>query len=358
MDKTDKFAKIRPLYDSANESLVQFGFWHLNFLIDEQMMPYFGLHSAKQTMRNKGIRFGYKNFVLSSSDGYPYIIVPYSGAKGVGGTPGKDLTMRVVLDLVISSGEGLGNLAFDNWYSSTKLISALTAMKIPTISTVRSDRVGDAPFVPDNQMKKKERGEHFHLFDKNIGAHLVKWNDNSVVNCISNSIGVLPLEPVERFSRKEAKRVNIQRPQLMKIYNQAMGGVDLVDAAVGTYRIRVKGKKWWWPHFANMIGVLVAASWRIYRECNPDEDQTLLSFVRSIVLSNMHRDHIQPQFWKTKAVVLDGQKAGGNHWPNTREDQRRCARKNCKRRPRTFCEVCTVALCIDDCFKLFTIAIY
>ena len=76
--------------------------------------------------------------------------------------------MRVVLDLVISSGEGLGNLAFDNWYSSTKLISALTAMKIPTISTVRSDRVGDAPFVPDNQMKKKERGEHFHLFDKNI----------------------------------------------------------------------------------------------------------------------------------------------------------------------------------------------
>ena len=55
------------------------------------MIPYFGMHSAKQTMRNKSVRFGYKNFVLASSDGYPYILIPYAGAKGIGGTPGKDL---------------------------------------------------------------------------------------------------------------------------------------------------------------------------------------------------------------------------------------------------------------------------
>ena len=79
IDMSDKYAKVRPLYDLSNKSLQQFGYWHKDYSIDEQMIPYFGMHSAKQTMRNKSVRFGYKNFVLAGSDGYPYIIIPYSG---------------------------------------------------------------------------------------------------------------------------------------------------------------------------------------------------------------------------------------------------------------------------------------
>ena len=93
LDKADKYAKVRPLYNLTNASLKQFGYWHQNYAIDEQMIPYFGMHSAKQTMRNKSVRFGYKSFVLASSDGYLYHIIPYSGVKGVGGTPGKDLNV-------------------------------------------------------------------------------------------------------------------------------------------------------------------------------------------------------------------------------------------------------------------------
>ena len=37
-----------------------------------------------------------------------------------------------------------------------------------------------------------------------------------------------------------------------------MGGVDLLDNAVATYRINIKGKKWWWPHFTNCLGKLMA----------------------------------------------------------------------------------------------------
>ena len=93
LDKTDKYAKFRPLYNLTNASLKQFGYWHQNYAIDEQMIPYFGMHSAKQITHNKSVRFVYKSFVLASSVGYPYHIIPYSGEKGVGGTPGKDLTV-------------------------------------------------------------------------------------------------------------------------------------------------------------------------------------------------------------------------------------------------------------------------
>ena len=83
------------------------------------------MHSAKQTMCNKSVQFGYKSFVLASSDGCLYHIIPYSGAKGVGGTPGKDLTVRVVSNLVLQCKEGIGNLTFDNCHASTKLMSDL-----------------------------------------------------------------------------------------------------------------------------------------------------------------------------------------------------------------------------------------
>ena len=45
-----------------NTSITQFYFWHKDFIIDEQMIPYIGMHSAKQVMRNKTTSFGYKNF--------------------------------------------------------------------------------------------------------------------------------------------------------------------------------------------------------------------------------------------------------------------------------------------------------
>ena len=92
LEKADKYAKVHLLYNLTNASSKQFGYWHQNYTINEQMIPYFGMHSAKQTMCSKSVQFGYKSFVLASSDGCPYHI-PDSGAKGVGGTPGKDLTV-------------------------------------------------------------------------------------------------------------------------------------------------------------------------------------------------------------------------------------------------------------------------
>ena len=44
-----------------------------------------------------------------------------------------------------------------------------------------------------------------------------------------------PLNTVERFASKQ-KKISISRLNLIKHYNEAMGGVDLVDAAVAIYQ--------------------------------------------------------------------------------------------------------------------------
>ena len=58
LDNNDKFAKVRKLYDITNKTLQQFGFFHTYYSIDEQMVPYTGKNSSKQTIRTKSIRFG------------------------------------------------------------------------------------------------------------------------------------------------------------------------------------------------------------------------------------------------------------------------------------------------------------
>ena len=73
------------------------------------------------------------NFVLASSNSYSYILIPYADAKRIGGTLGKDQIIQLVTELVIKSFKGIGNLTFDNWYTSAKLTRLLTALDITTI---------------------------------------------------------------------------------------------------------------------------------------------------------------------------------------------------------------------------------
>ena len=217
LDLSGKLAQVQPIYDLMNTSIKQFSFWHKDFSIDEQMIPYFGMHSAKQTMRNKSTRFGYKNFVLTSTDGYPYHVIPYSGAKWLAGTLGKGLTSRVVIDFLSEFNGVKPNLAIDNWYKSTKVLSILTALGIQTVCTARVDRLETAPILSTKVMMKKERGEFCYSFDKVIGLHLVQWIDTSVVTTLSNCLSPYHQEQVERFSRKQNKKIQVQRPKNIDI---------------------------------------------------------------------------------------------------------------------------------------------
>ena len=78
---------------------------------------------------------------------------------------------------------------------------------------------------------------------------LVTWKDNKAVTIASNIHGMQPVTTANRWSRQEKKHVNINIPSAVKIYNHTMGGVDLHDQFVANYRVRIRSKKWWWPHF-------------------------------------------------------------------------------------------------------------
>ena len=100
--------------------------------------------------------------------------------------------------------------------------------------------------------------------DRETQLQLVAWKDNKVVVVLSNACGIEPISSVERYSRKDRKRMQIPCPKAIKIYNNTMGGVDRSDQNVGKYRINIRGKKWYYPLFLHLLDLCVTNSFILH----------------------------------------------------------------------------------------------
>lgn len=297
LDGSDKMAKVRPLMSMLNERFLHyFEFVKKQDLsIDESMVPYFGRHGCKQFIRGKPIRFGYKMWVLATPLGYVLQFEPYQGARGRQTEyPGLGMGGSVVVDLLaeLHLVEGSSfHLTFDNLFTSLKLVDCLTEKNIACTGTIRANRVEDCPLKAVKEIEKLPRGAYDYASDAKSGFVVVRWNDNNVVNAVSNKVGVYPMKMATRWSRAEGKAVQIGQPSIIKHYNNTMGGVDRCDQNIDKYRTRIRSKKWWWPLLAYCVDLCVQQAWHLYRATPKaaDDPMDLLAFRRSIAQACLAR---------------------------------------------------------------------
>ncbi|KAF3834759.1 hypothetical protein F7725_027317 [Dissostichus mawsoni] len=79
----------------------------------------------------------------------------------------------------------------------------------------------------------------------------------------STCTGQSPSDVAQRWSKKEKKMLNIQRPFSVKLYNQHMGGVDLMDQCVAMYPHRRKNKRWYIKVFFHFLDVTTVNAWHL-----------------------------------------------------------------------------------------------
>ena len=73
-----------------------------------------------------------------------------------------------------------------------------------------------------------------------------------------------------------------------------MGGVDLMDRLLAAFRPTIRGKKWWWPLFLNVVNVSVVAAWRLY--CNiAKQKMDHLTFLREVTLCLLKTEQNEPR---------------------------------------------------------------
>lgn len=104
-----------------------------------------------------------------------------------------------------------------------------------------------------------------------VEVSVVAWFDNKVVTTMSIYVGTQPVCEAKRFDRKEKKHVKIPCPQSVKVYNAYMGGVDLLDAMLGFYRIKIRSKKWYLKIVFHVLDRAAVNAWLLWRRANKTE---------------------------------------------------------------------------------------
>jgi len=282
----DKFAKVRPLMSMLNERFLNVAQLEEHLCVDESMVPYYGRHGAKQFLKGKPIRFGYKFWCLCTRLGYVIQCEPYQGAGYM--TYDKDLGLgaSVVLDIVSELPQGCGFKLFgDRFFSSLKLVDQLKKKGIGYTGTVMSNRVERCPLSSSKEMTKKPRGSYDYLLDTTTDTLVVVWNDSCPVHLVSNVYGVNPVQACTRWISTTKKKESISQPSVVHMYNKYMGGVDRMDQNVGNYRVGIRSKKWWWPVFVFCLDTSLHNAWQLYRTTTEGKAEGFdyLQFRRKVV---------------------------------------------------------------------------
>ena len=327
--------------DELNKSLIKFGVHNQLLSVDEAMVPYYGRHGAKMFIRGKPIRFGYKIWCLVGENGFPYHLKVYTGKE-----PEQQrlpLGTRIV-DQMVSIIEKHSNVGdhhffFDNFFISYSLLKSLAERNVKTTGTIRENRTNGTG--SSKQLKKTERGTYDFRCDGNV--YICKWNDNAVVSVATNYLSHLPLHQVRRRVKKQSN-VKVPQPHLICSYNEGMGGVDLMGRLLASCRPMIRGKKWYWPLFVNLVNISLVAAWRLHC-CLHDQPMSHLDHRRQVTLCLLKIDCPEPraQIEGEKARTLpDDVRFDGQGHEKQPCSQGRC--KVCQKNARYVCRKCKVRL--------------
>lgn len=321
------------------------------FSKNEQMVRYFGRHPAKQFIKGKPIRFGFKLWSCCSADGFCYNLDPYAGACSEN-DPNYGLGENVVLRLLkIVSEPSEHTVTMDNFFMSHRLICKLNKEGFFATGTVRADRTNHAPLKEMKDFKKAARGEFDTCFDKNNSAFFVRWKDNSTVTVVSNHIGCAPLGTCKRFDRKEHKFKDVPQPDMIKHYNETMGGTDAHDNAVNAYRITVGSKKWYWCLITTLLDSCMTNAWKL--QCLFKKKLVLtkitsqLEFRVEITKDLLVRETLNSAITRQPSIQNSIRFDGINHVPLSSAGRQRC--KVCHNHTNYVCNKCKTFLHIK-CF--------
>lgn len=354
----DKGFKIRTLLSLVKESFQQFDIFEECISVDEMIVKYYGRNSLKQFIRGKPIRFGYKLWAVCGVSGYCYNFDLYCGKSSKNeDDDGLLLGTKVVLKMLEAvKVPNSHSVFFDNFFTGYDLLVHLRNLGYQATGTIRENRLSKCPLQPTNVMKKEKRGTYDYMFDTNEEILFVRWSDNKCVCVGTNYDTIEPVKKVKRWQSDIKTKCDVPQPNVLNNYNAYMGGVDHHDWLASKYATSLRGKKWYWPLFTRILDMMVVNAWVIHKLLHQGKEQLdLVSFKRAVCVPYLKSgDAVRRLGRKSNAPspstkLTDVRYDGKNHVVAKREQQRRCQRKPCLKKPRTYCSKCSVTLCIE-CF--------
>ncbi|CAK1601014.1 unnamed protein product [Parnassius mnemosyne] len=307
-DDGDRYFKVRNLLESIRRNCLKIEEEN-RFSIDEVMVPYKGTRagSRKQYIKNKPRKWGFKVFVRAGVSGIIYDFLAYGGEDTfryhdfTEDENGMGLGAKVVLALSKTiKQQACSVLYFDNFFTSLELLKHLrNEYGIFALGTIRQNRLrGAAAKLPtDKNLKKRGRGSFAQVIPNECKIAVIKWFDTKCVTAASTYTHSQPVQQVWRYCKKTKSRNPVTCPNIIKEYNNNMGGVDLADMLVALYRTEMRAHRWYIPLCSQLLDICVNNAWLIYRRENKGKKHMKLKVFRCAISNDLNT------FQRTKEIA-------------------------------------------------------
>ena len=195
-------------------------------------VPYFGGHGAKQYMKGKPTKFGYKIWTAATRLGYVIQFQPYQGAGTMQQDKNLGMSGSVVKELVSvlpCPSDCTYHIVFDNFFTSMSLLTYLHEQGYAATGTLRANRLCGAPLPDIKIIEKKDRGYYRCVSEEKNKITVCRWRDNKAVTVASTYCGSTPESSASRYCRDEGGKIALPMPKMIAEYNFGMDGVDRFD---------------------------------------------------------------------------------------------------------------------------------
>ena len=356
-NNSEKAFKIRPIIDHFNKAFLSAMSDSNEQSIDEHMTKFKGRSGMKQYLQLKPIKWGFKSWYrCASKTGYLYEFDLYLGKKKDGVQ--YNLGESVILQLSEKLKNTFCTLFFDNFFNSPILVEKLFDDDIYAVGTVRSNRKQMPQMKIDKSMK---RGDvDFQYSSKVICC---KWFDNrGVMLLASNLQGMDECSNVSRRLKGSANKIAVNCPNIVKLYNNSMGGVDLMDQKTAAYRLGRKSKfRFYLRIFFDLLDVALVNAFIVFQSLRPTSLSLLdykLIVAKGLIGLYCSRKRAFPESRPSKRRSLSQVSPADlpTHLPEFEASHKRCFYcKNEGKENKTYvqCGICGVSLCLvkeGNCF--------
>ena len=109
--------------------------------------------------------------------------------------------------------------------------------------------------------------------------------DSKLLFLISNFVNTNKLCTKIRWSKKLHHFIEISFPEIVKIYQIFMKGVDISNQLISYYEIDIRMRKWWKRLFNHLIDIAVVNSFILYNKSGRGEQLSQKKFREAIVMA-------------------------------------------------------------------------
>jgi hypothetical protein len=352
---------------------------------DEQGIPAKCYHSAIQYNGDKPYKYFFKLYCLNDSiSKYMHNFYLFRG-KDSDKRPGISASAFPIVKLTDHEMyHGKNHIVYvDNYFNSIALCRYLLEQRsIHTVGTLRTNRIPKQLVPKDWWFKKSTKIQRGSMKSRQVADSLfvTSWYDKKPVNMLHTF--KTTKEPVARHSKnttsKAYEKIQIQRPTVVRAYNEGMGGTDAFDQKLSYYRPSINTKRW--PHriFFHLFQCSLINAHIIYKErlglqkhdplddlfgfTNRILDGIVVKYVNGADINDVDDEEpedeevLQHSPVKRMRHVPPKATDVSRHYPYSMPTKVRgtrhvnrvvCRGPGCTKKVLTFCHECKVGLCLD-----------